>query len=115
MRKLMEIVVYTLATIGLAFVIKHIRVMHCKEGCCLCGWHKPKVEGFKSKVEKVKSKGGEVKSKVEEVKSKVEEFKKKEEVKSKVEEVKSKVEGFKTKVHGEKRIGSRYGSNPVKY
>ncbi len=95
MRKLMEIVVYALATIGLAVVIKHIRVMHCKEGCCLCGWHKPKVEEFKSKVEEVKSKGDEVKSKVE--------------------EVKSKVEGFKTKVYGEKRIGSRYGSNPVKY
>ena len=102
MRKLMEIVVYTLATIGLAFVIKHIRVMHCKEGCCLCGWHKTKVEEVKSKVEEVKSKGEEVKSKVEEVKSKVE-------------KVKSKVEEFKTKVHGEKRTGSRYGSNPVKY
>ncbi|MGE5328398.1 MAG: hypothetical protein ACM3KR_02695 [Deltaproteobacteria bacterium] len=81
MHILRKIVVYTLATIGLAFVVKHLRVKHCEEGCCLCGWHKTKVE----------------------------------EVKSKVEEIKSKVEGFKTKVYGEKRTGSRYGSNPVKY
>ncbi len=81
MHLLRKIVVYTLATVGFAYVVKHIRVKHCEEGCYLCGWHKAKVE----------------------------------EVKSKVEEIKSKVEGFKTKVHGEKRTGSRYGSNPVKY
>ncbi len=56
----MEIVVYILAVIGLACVVKHIRIMHCKEGCCLCDW-------------------------------------------------------LKTKVEEEKKTGSRYGSNPVKY
>ena len=60
MDKLMEIVVYILAVIGLACVVKHIRIMHCKEGCCLCDW-------------------------------------------------------LKTKVEEEKKTGSRYGSNPVKY
>jgi hypothetical protein len=95
MRKLMEIVVYMLATVGFACVVKHIRVMHCEEGCCLCGGHKTKVEEPKTKV-------GDVETKVEKVKSKVE-------------GLKTKVEEFKTKVHGEKRTGSRYGSNPVKY
>ena len=84
----MKIVVYILAAIGFAFVLKHIRVRHCEEGCCLCGWHKTKVEEVKTKAEKVKAK---------------------------VEGLKTKVEGFKTKVHGEKRTGSRYGSSPVKY
>ncbi|MGB9939571.1 hypothetical protein [Methanosarcina sp.] len=102
MHKLMEIVVYILALIGFACVIKHIRVMHCEEGCCMCGWHKPKVEESKTKAEEVKTKAEEVKTKVEHVKTKVEEFK-------------TKVEGFKAKVHGEKRTGSRYGSNPVRY
>jgi len=41
----MKIVGYTLAIIGLAHVVKHI--MHYKEGCCLCGWHKIKVEDEK--------------------------------------------------------------------
>lgn len=56
----MKIVVYVLAAIGFACVVKHIRTMHCKEGCCLRGW-------------------------------------------------------YKTKEEEEKRTGSRYGSNPVKY
>jgi hypothetical protein len=43
--KFMEIVGYILAIIGLACVVKHI--MHYKEGCCLCGWHKIKVEDEK--------------------------------------------------------------------
>jgi hypothetical protein len=42
----MKIVGCILATIGLAYVIKHI--MHYKENCCLCGWHKIKVEDKKS-------------------------------------------------------------------
>ena len=41
----MKIVTSILATIGLAYVVKHI--MHRKEGCCLCGWHKTKVEDEK--------------------------------------------------------------------
>jgi hypothetical protein len=41
----MKIVGSILAIIGLACVIKHI--MHYKEGCCLCGWHKIKVEDEK--------------------------------------------------------------------
>lgn len=102
MKIVVEIAVYTLATIGFVCIVKHIRLMHCKEGCCLCGLHKTEVEESKPKVE-------EVKSKVEEVKSKVGN------VKSKVEGLKTKVEGFKTKVQGEKRTGSRYGSNPVRY
>jgi len=62
MHKFMEIVVYILALIGLACIVKHIRIMYCKEGCCLCDWYKTKREGEQ-----------------------------------------------------EKRTGSRYGSNPVKY
>jgi len=42
----MKIVGCILATIGLACVIKHI--MHYKENCCLCGWHKIKVEDKRS-------------------------------------------------------------------
>lgn len=42
----MKIVTCILATIGLACVVKHI--MHGKEDCCLCGWHKIKVEDAKS-------------------------------------------------------------------
>ena len=38
----MKIVGGILAIIGFACVIKHI--MHGKEGCFLCGWHKTKVE-----------------------------------------------------------------------
>jgi hypothetical protein len=88
MNKLMEIVVYILAVIGLACVVKHIRVMPCEEGCCMCGWHKTKVEGSETKVEGLKTK---------------------------VKGFKIKAEEFKTKVQGEKRTGSRYGSNPVRY
>lgn len=64
MHKLMKVVGYTLATIGFACVVKHI--MHYKEGCCLCGWHKIKVEDEKpagstesreTKVEEEKRKG----------------------------------------------------------
>jgi hypothetical protein len=43
--KFMEIVGYILAIIGLVCVVKHI--MHCKEGCCSCGWHKIIVEDEK--------------------------------------------------------------------
>ena len=42
----MKIVGCILAVIGLACVVKHI--MHCKEGCCMCGWHKIKIEYEKS-------------------------------------------------------------------
>jgi hypothetical protein len=42
----MEIVISILAIIGLACIVKHF--MHCKEGCCLCGWNKTKVESEKS-------------------------------------------------------------------
>ena len=45
MHKFMKIVTYILAAIGFAYVVKHI--MHCKEGCCLCGWHKTKEEDEK--------------------------------------------------------------------
>jgi hypothetical protein len=38
----MKIVGWILAIIGFACVAKHI--MHGKEGCCLCDWHKTKVE-----------------------------------------------------------------------
>jgi hypothetical protein len=44
----MKIVGCILATIGLACIIKHI--MHYKENCFLCGWHKIKVEDDKSTV-----------------------------------------------------------------
>jgi hypothetical protein len=40
--KLIEIVVFILAIVGFTCIVKHI--MHCEEGCCLCGWHKTKVE-----------------------------------------------------------------------
>jgi hypothetical protein len=43
-----KIVGCILATIGLACIIKHI--MHYKENCFLCGWHKIKVEDEKSTV-----------------------------------------------------------------
>ncbi len=43
MHKFMKIVGCILAIIGLVYVVKHI-MMYCKEGCCLCGWHKTKVE-----------------------------------------------------------------------
>jgi hypothetical protein len=42
MHKFIEIVVFILAIVGLTCIVKHI--MHCEEGCCLCGWQKTKVE-----------------------------------------------------------------------
>ncbi len=45
MHKGMKIVTCVLATIGIGCVVKHI--MHYKEGCSLCGWHKIKVEDEK--------------------------------------------------------------------
>lgn len=42
MHKSTKIVGCIIATIGLAYAVKHI--MHHKEGCCLCGGHKIKVE-----------------------------------------------------------------------
>lgn len=57
MKKLIEIVVYILALIGLACFVKHIRIANCKEGCCLCGSLKTKVQGFKTKVQGEKETG----------------------------------------------------------
>ncbi|MDM7920604.1 MAG: hypothetical protein QUS12_15795 [Methanosarcina sp.] len=102
MNKLMEIVVYILAVIGLTCVVKHIHIAHCKEGCCLCNSLKTKAEGSKSKAEGLKTKAEELKTKVHVFKTKVHGFKIKE-------------EEFKPKEESEKRIGSRYGSNPVRY
>lgn len=91
----MEIVVYILAAIGLACVVKHIRITSCNEGCCLC-------DSYKTQAERSKTKAEEIKTKVEGIKTKVE-------------EIKTKVHRSKEKEEGEKRTGSRYGSNPVKY
>jgi len=102
MNKLMEIVVYILAVIGLTCVVKHIHIAHCKEGCCLCNLSKTKAEGTKSKTEELKTKAEDLKTKVHVFKTKVHGFKIKE-------------EEFKPKEESEKRIGSRYGSNPVRY
>ncbi len=44
MEKIVKIVTYLLAAIGLASIVKHIHTMRSKEGCCLCGWHKKKEE-----------------------------------------------------------------------
>jgi len=64
MHKLIKIVGYILAIIGFAHVVKSI--MHCKERCCLCGWHKIKVEeekpagetaSYKIKIEDEERKG----------------------------------------------------------
>jgi hypothetical protein len=70
----MKIVTGIFATVGLAYVVK--RIMHSKEGRCLCGWHKVKVEDEKPT---------------------------------------SETESHKTKEDEEKRTGSRYGSNPIRY
>lgn len=102
MNKLMEIVVYILAVIGLACVVKHIRVTNCKEGCCLCTSFKTKVEGSKTKAEEIKTKAEVIKTKVEGIKAKVPGFKTREGSQKRTEE-------------GEKRTGSRYGSSPVRY
>ena len=53
MHKFMEIAVYVLALIGLAYVVKHLR--H-QEGCFLCDLQKPKMEKVKTKAEEVKPK-----------------------------------------------------------
>lgn len=73
MHKSTKIVGCILATIGLAYAIKHI--MHHKEGRCSCGWHEVKVEDEKS-ADATASNNIEVE---------------------------------------EKRTGSRYGSNPIRY
>ncbi len=52
----MEIVVYILAAIGLACVVKHIRITNCKEGCCLCTSFVTKVEESKTRAEGIKTK-----------------------------------------------------------
>jgi hypothetical protein len=72
--KLTKVVGYALATIGFACVVKHI--MHYKKGCCLCGWHKIKVEDEKPA---------------------------------------GSTESHEMKAEEEKRKGSRYGSNPIRY
>ncbi len=103
MHKGMKIVTSILATIGLAYVVKHI--MHRKEGCCLCGWHKTKVEDEKP-TETVSHK------------IKVEDEKPTETVshKIKVEDEKpTETVSHKIKVEDEKLHGSRYGSNPIRY
>jgi hypothetical protein len=41
----MKMVGCILAIIGLVCIVKHI--MHCEEGCCLCGWHKTEVKDEK--------------------------------------------------------------------
>ncbi|WP_410507754.1 hypothetical protein RSJ42_13235 [Methanosarcina hadiensis] len=102
MNKLMEIVVYILAVIGLACVVKHIHISNCREGCCICNSFKSKTEKSRTKAEEFKTKAGEFRTKAEGFKTKVEGFK-------------EKVHGTKTKEEGEKRAGSRYGSNPVRY
>lgn len=110
MNTLKKIVVYILALVGLVSLVKHIRISHCREGCCLCNAFKTKVEGSRTKTE--------------EFKAKTEGFK------SKAEGLKTRVEGLKTKMHGsrtqeegkeerkeegEKRTGTRYGSSPIRY
>jgi hypothetical protein len=102
MNKLMEILVYILAVIGLACVVTHLRITCCKEGCCLCNSVKSKVEGSKSKAEGIKTKAEGMKTRAEGIKTKVHIFS-------------TKVHGFKSKEEGETRTGSRYGSNPVRY
>ncbi|MDI9395218.1 MAG: hypothetical protein QM426_07305 [Euryarchaeota archaeon] len=116
MNKLMEIVVYILAAIGLACVVKHIRITNCKEGCCFCNLFDTKVEESKTRTEDIKTRAEEIKTKVEGIKTKVEESKTRTEgIKTKVGEINTKIQKFKTKEKEEKRTGSRYGSNPVKY
>jgi hypothetical protein len=68
----MKIMGYTVAILGFAYVVKHIK--HRKE--CLCGWHKIRVEGDKPTGATVP---------------------------------------HEAKVEEEKRTGSRYGSDPVRY
>ena len=92
MNKLMKIVVYILAVIGLACIVKHTRITYCKDGCCLCNSFKSKVEGAKTKVLVFKAKVHGFKTKESETK-----------------------EEFKAKEEGEKRTGTRYGSNPIQY
>jgi hypothetical protein len=56
--ELMEIIIYILALIGLACVVKHLHFKSCtEEGCCLCNWLKPKMEEAKTKMEEGQSTG----------------------------------------------------------
>ena len=50
----MEIVVYILALVGLACIVKHLAN---QENCILCGWHKTDVEEGKTKMEEEKETG----------------------------------------------------------
>ena len=86
----MKIVGCILATIGIACVVKYI--MHCKEGCCLCGWHKIKVEDEKPSDATVSHK-----------------------IKVEDEKPSDATVSHKIKVEDEKLHGSRYGSNPIHY
>jgi hypothetical protein len=43
-----------LATVGVAYVVK--RIMHSKEGCCMCGCHKVEDENSTSETESHKTK-----------------------------------------------------------
>lgn len=102
----MKIVGYILAIIGFAYVLKHI--MHCKECCCLSGWHKTKAKDEKPtgstvsheiKVEDEKPTGPTVSH----------------EIKVEGEKPTGSTVSHKIKVEDEKRQGSRYGSNPARY
>ena len=44
MNKLTELLVYILAIIGLACILKHIRLVPCEESCGLCSWYEKKKE-----------------------------------------------------------------------
>ncbi len=90
MHKLMKIVGCILAAIGLACVIKYI--MHCKECCCLSGWHKTKAEDEKSTGSTVSH-----------------------EIKVEDEKPTGSTVQPETKVEDKKSTGSRYGSNPIHY
>ncbi|PAV14445.1 hypothetical protein ASJ81_13730 [Methanosarcina spelaei] len=90
MTKLMKIVGYILAAIGLAYVVKHI--MHCKERCCFSGWHKTKTEDEKSTDSTVSHK-----------------------IKVEDETSTGSTVPHETEAEDEKRTGSRYGSNPINY
>jgi len=86
----MKIVGYSLAIVGFVHVVKHF--MHGKEGCCLCGWHKTKVEDEKPTGETVSHK-----------------------IKVEDEKPTGETVSHKIKVEDEKPTGSRYGSNPIQY
>jgi hypothetical protein len=109
MDTLKKVIVYILAAIGFVSVVKHIHISRCKEGCCLCNKFKTKEEGSRTKAEVFKTKVEGFKTKAEGLKAKVEGFK------SKVYESKAKVQESEVREEGEKRTGTRYGSNPLKY